>query len=262
MSRWQPSSGVLYLFAATVALAALGRMLPHADINLIRPLFVGETRFLLDGHPLNETYKAIRSTIAFLFMLGLLSFSAAAASGRPLCGMTARRLYVLWGTLVIGVVLIANLLLKQGFNRPRPEDSDVFGGALPYMPPWTFGGACDHNCSFVSGDVSFVFIGTVFALWTPPGWPRRLAMGALLAIGLCTGVMRMLTGNHFPSDILFAALVTAMVAVALNDALLVQRVPLPALPPRIALWTDRLALRMTLARIRLTRIAARWRARR
>lgn len=257
MTRWRPSPAVHYLFAATVALAALSLMLPRLDIALMQPLFVGHTEFLLDGHPFNETYKAIRETIAVVAVLALLGLSGAAAAGRPVAGIGGRKLLAAWGTLLLAVGLIVNLLLKNGFGRPRPEDSDVFGGTLPYIPAWTPGGACSDNCSFVSGDVAFAFMGVAFALWLPPGRARWLALGATALLGLFTGAMRMLTGNHYPTDVLFAALLTSLTALVLHDALVDQQVPLRPVPGWLRNGVDHAGRQATILKRRLRGIADR-----
>ena len=259
MKGWRPSPAVHYLFAVTVAMASLSLMLPRLDVALMRPLFVGNTEFLLDGHPFNDTYKMLRETLAVLFVIGLLAATFMAAAGREIGGFTTRRLLAIWGTLLITVGLIANVILKNGFGRPRPEDSDVFGGTLPYMPAWTPGGACSDNCSFVSGDVAFAFIGIAFALWLPPGRGRLAALVATVALGLFVGAMRMLTGNHFPSDVLFAALLTSLSALVLHDALVVQRVALPV-PRRLRPFAERAQLLAALTVQRLRRAGRRLRA--
>jgi membrane-associated phospholipid phosphatase len=134
--------------------------------------------------------------------------------GRPLPGFGGRRLGAIWITLVGVVGVLGNLVFKNGFGRPRPKDTEAFGGAWPFHPPWLPGGACPHNCSFPSGDVGFAFITLAFALAVPAGRGRTVAVAAALAFGGFVAAMRVLTGDHYPSDAAFGALMTSLAVLA------------------------------------------------
>ncbi|MEN9895310.1 MAG: hypothetical protein RIR97_1162, partial [Pseudomonadota bacterium] len=58
---------------------------------------------------------------------------------------------LLLASWVICTGLIVNLLLKAHSGRPRPVNTDLFGGTEMFMAAGSFGGSCQSNCSFISG---------------------------------------------------------------------------------------------------------------
>lgn len=222
-----------WLTATTAVLAVASVLVPEIDLIVMRWLYTEGEGFVLHGDPRSALYGDAREILVRLFFVFLLLATGAALLGRPVLGLTGRRLLAVWTTILVTVGLVVNVVLKNGFGRPRPEDVRAFGGELPFHPPWLPGGACGHNCSFVSGDVSMAFVALAFALMARPGWPRRLAVAATLALGGFVGAMRMLTGSHFPSDVLFAALLTTLSVLVLDELLLRRRVPLPRVNARM-----------------------------
>lgn len=115
----------------------------------------------------------------------------------------ARAIVFLITTLVLGPGLLVNVMLKDHWGRPRPIEVTQFGGSDHYVTWWDPRGTCDKNCSFVSGDVAGAFWTLAPAALTPPQW-RALAYGASLALGAGMGVIRVMQGGHFVSDVIFA----------------------------------------------------------
>jgi membrane-associated phospholipid phosphatase len=85
-----------------------------------------------------------------------------------------------------------------------------FGGDYTFMPWWDPRGACDSNCSFVSGETSSAVWMTAPAILAPSPW-RYVALAAAGVYGLVFASMRMLAGGHFLSDVIFAAIFTGLV---------------------------------------------------
>jgi len=106
-------------------------------------------------------------------------------------------------TLVLGPGLLVNVMLKDHWGRPRPIEVTQFGGSDRYVLWWDPRGTCEKNCSFVSGDVAGTFWTLAPAALAPPQW-RALAYGASLALGTGMGVIRVMQGGHFVSDVIFA----------------------------------------------------------
>jgi len=113
-------------------------------------------------------------------------------------------------TLALGPGLLVNVVLKEGWSRPRPGMVTEFGGDYAFMPWWDPRGACDSNCSFVSGETSAAVWMTAPAMLAPPPW-RYAALGAAGLYGIAFASIRMLTGGHFLSDVIFAAIFTGLV---------------------------------------------------
>lgn len=111
---------------------------------------------------------------------------------------------------IVDVGLVVNLLLKEHSGRPRPADTTLFGGHLPFVPAGDFSGACTSNCSFISGEAASA--GWLFCLLalTPPE-ARRWLFWPVLVLSVLTGLLRVFFGRHFLSDALLAWLSAVVV---------------------------------------------------
>lgn len=125
--------------------------------------------------------------------------------------MSGRRLGSRWRTpetdlsiaalisLALGCGLIVNLILKEFSGRPRPRDTDLFGGGLDFVQAGSFAGKCIKNCSFISGEASSGGWLLCLVLLLPPR--LRLPLGLPLGIiSIAMPVMRVMTGAHYLSD--------------------------------------------------------------
>jgi membrane-associated phospholipid phosphatase len=125
-------------------------------------------------------------------------------------------------SLLLNSGIIVNLLLKTFSGRPRPRDTDIFGGTLDFVQAGSFAGKCLKNCSFISGEASSGGWLLCLILLLPPRW--RLSLGLPLAIiSLLMPTMRVVMGAHYLSDavlgwlsslVVFAALLTISEALA------------------------------------------------
>ena len=125
---------------------------------------------------------------------------------RPLV-VPGRAIVLMLLTLALAPGVVANLLLKEHWDRPRPIDVAEFGGAEHFRPWWDPRGDCPKNCSFIAGEPSGAFWTLSAAAVVPPPW-RAFAYGAALAFGAAVGVLRMAAGAHFFSDVVFAGVFT------------------------------------------------------
>jgi lipid A 4'-phosphatase len=146
---------------------------------------------------------------AFLAILGKLVFP-----GRPSL-IPGRAAVFLTVTLGLGPFFLANVVLKDHWARMRPADMVQFGGAEHITAWWDPTGPCADNCSFIAGEPSAAFWTLAPAALTPPQW-RPLAYAAALAFGAGMGVLRMASGAHFFSDVVFAGVFMFLVAWTLH----------------------------------------------
>src|SRR5260370_2004659 len=127
---------------------------------------------------------------------------------RPTLISTRAALFLI-ASLALGPGLLVNVVLKEGWARPRPGMVTEFGGDYAFMPWWDPRGPHDANCSFVSGETSSAVWMTAPAMLTPPPW-RYVALAAAGVYSIAFPSLRMLTGGHFLSDVIFAATFTGL----------------------------------------------------
>jgi membrane-associated PAP2 superfamily phosphatase len=113
-------------------------------------------------------------------------------------------------SLALGPGLLVNAILKETWARPRPGMVTQFGGDYTFMPWWDPRGACDSNCSFVSGETSSAVWMTAPAMLVPAPW-RCVALGLAGLYAAVFAAIRLLAGGHFLSDVIFAAIFTGLV---------------------------------------------------
>ena len=113
-------------------------------------------------------------------------------------------------TLALAPGLMANVILKDYWGRPRPFEVARFNGPEPFIPWWDPRGPCDKNCSFVAGEGAGAFWTLAPAALVPPPW-NALAYGAALAFGAAAGGLRMSFGAHFLSDVIFSGVFTFLI---------------------------------------------------
>lgn len=87
-------------------------------------------------------------------------------------------------------------------GRARPGDILQLGGKENFTPWFQISDACTSNCSFVSGDASVGFSLIAFYFLTK----RIVYFWASLFFGFGIGLVRIMEGGHFVSDIVMAAI--------------------------------------------------------
>ncbi len=208
-------TGLYIALALAVIVGAIFGIFPELDLK-IASLFVHSSyrpNFTF-GMRLHPTLSALRDAV--LWISAILVAPAVAAVIwkliRPSMPMLipGRAAIFLIATLALAPGLVVNLVLKDYWGRPRPVDVTEFGGKEHFVPWWDPRGDCEKNCSFVSGDVSGAFWSLAPAALAPAPW-RPLAYAAALTFGSAMGVMRMMAGGHFLSDVFFAGFFTFMI---------------------------------------------------
>ena len=112
--------------------------------------------------------------------------------------------------LLVGPILLVNLILKELWGRPRPYQTEQFGGEFPYVSPGTITDFCQSNCSFVSGEASAAFWMMTFILFVPGIWRWVFGIGiAALSTGI--SLLRVSFGRHYISDVIMSALFTLLI---------------------------------------------------
>ena len=204
---------------AILAAAAIFGLWPGLDLAVARALrgpegFIGRT-------PFTETLRSVFFAIPYLW---LAAAGAAWAAGRigALAPVPGRAILFLFATLAAGPGLLVNLGLKEHSGRPRPTQIVEFGGTAEFRPFWRFDGACEKNCSFVSGEAAAAAWTLGPALLVPPP-ARGAAVVAALVFTAAVSALRLSFGGHFLSDVAFAALFTWAIVLATARAFRLPR---------------------------------------
>ncbi len=129
--------------------------------------------------------------------------------------LRARTATFLTLSLLLGPGLLVNGILKQHWGRPRPFAVTEFGGPLNFVNWWNPGGACMHNCSFVSGEAATAAWMFGPAMLVPAPW-RGIALAAAALFTAVMSGLRMAVGAHFFTDAVFGALSTALILLAMR----------------------------------------------
>lgn len=184
------------------------------------------TGFYLADVPILKTYReAIWLISELVFVVILISMVAGFIWPRVKL-LAVREASFALASLFLGPGLLVNGILKAYWGRARPHSVEDFGGTLIYTPPLEPAQQCLSNCSFVSGEASLVVTTALvlILLAAPRMKPAalRATSWALGFIAVTTSALRILFGGHFFSDVVFAALFSAIVVFALHR-LIIQR---------------------------------------
>jgi lipid A 4'-phosphatase len=202
-------TGLVIALAVAAVVGLVFGIWPDLDLKLAALFYDPARHGFWRSH--DPTYLRLRD--ASTWLVALVAAPAVVAlllkllrPRRPLV-VPGRAIVLMLLTLALAPGVLANLLLKEHWDRPRPIDVAEFGGAEHFRPWWDPRGDCPKNCSFIAGEPSGAFWTLSAAAVVPPPW-RAFAYGAALAFGAAVGVLRMAAGAHFFSDVVFAGVFT------------------------------------------------------
>lgn len=210
------------IFLAVLAIVCgswLFYALPGIDQAVSRWFYGPDEGFALQNSPALQTLRSSADLLMrgiALLTLFQIARCALARRGSP------RSLWLL-SCLIVGPGLLVNGILKAYWGRPRPRETDIFGGEAPYQKVWVISDWCDRNCSFVSGEASSAFWLVAAALLVPR--PHRTVVTALAAIyAAAVSLNRVAFGGHYLSDVVLAWLLCALVFLVLARLILPPRI--------------------------------------
>ncbi len=185
---------------------------PQLDIAVSR-LFFNESYRVF---PIQYSLVARHLRDGFTYVIALLAAPAFIALALKLVLprrrmlIAARAAIFLIATLALAPGLMANVILKDNWSRPRPPTVTEFYGPEKFVPWWDPRGSCEKNCSFVAGEGAGGFWTLAPAALSPPAW-RPFAYGAALLFGSAAGLLRLFGGAHFFSDVVFSGVFTFLI---------------------------------------------------
>lgn len=227
IARTRPATAVRNLPIFLAALAVIGGSwffyaFPGIDQAVSQWFYDADEGFALQNSP---TLRTLRSSAELLMrgivLVALFQIARGAWTRRG----SPRSLWLL-SCLLVGPGFLVNGILKAFWGRPRPRETDLFGGEALYQKVWVISDWCDRNCSFVSGEASSAFWLVAAALLVPR--PHRTAVTTLAAIyAAAVSLNRVAFGGHYLSDVVLAWLLCALVFLVLARLILTPRIEGP-----------------------------------
>lgn len=194
-------------------LAVLLVAFPALDLETSALFYDPADGFRLKTHPLARFIYDLVPWISRVILAGLILFLLGGwMIYRRHAAFARRRRAALFLLLValVGPLLLVNGVFKEHWGRARPSQITEFGSSKQFTRAAVPADQCAKNCSFVSGhaSVGFYFLALAFV------WPRRRALwlGIGTGAGLVIGLVRIVQGGHFLSDVVFAGIVVYLTA--------------------------------------------------
>ena len=203
-----------FFLGSFTAAALLFYAFPELDIRFSMLFYDPLAGFYLADAPFCRwIYRLVEIVSIIWIILAVLLFAALCIRKKALFGLSSRHLIYLLAALAIGPGLIVNLVLKDNWGRARPCDVIQFGGTATFFPAFVMSGECHKNCAFVSGHAAMGFYFIAFGFLCQ----RRRSLLVLLAIiyGAVAGLVRIIQGSHFLSDVVFAFFIIYAVSAVL-----------------------------------------------
>ncbi len=214
-----------FLIAAVVFAVPLALMtIPNPWIDLSISSAARESCALTSpGGPWCPTWAVTNARRFFMVVFLLIAFATLVVTVRTLIakrrwfGAEQARCWFMIAVLIAGPGLVANLVFKDNLGRARPRDVVEFGGTKAFTPPLVPSHECPRNCSFISGEASSMYAAFfALALLLPQYRLGLIAVG--IAAGTLAGIVRIIQGAHFLSDVLFAGIIMAITVSLLHIA--------------------------------------------
>src|SRR5262245_4691498 len=198
-------TGLVIALAVAAVVGLVFGIRPDLDLKLAALFFDPERHGFWRAYypPFLRLRDAVTWLIALVSMPAFLALACKLIWPLRPSLIPGRAVVLMIVTLALAPGVVANLVLKEHWGRPRPIDVAEFGGDEHFRPWWDPRGDCPKNCSFIAGEPSGAFWTLAPAAVVPPQW-RALAYGSALAFGAAVGVLRMAAGAHFFSDVVFA----------------------------------------------------------
>ena len=203
-ASWYRLYAVLAGFAGFLILMNL---FPGVDLWLAAQFYSAETGTFRQGY----WYENIRDLNKALPACVIAILAARLVLPKTLWPGDTRALVFLFFTLVVGNVLLVNMVLKDNWGRPRPVQTEQFGGPHQFVGPALPSDACARNCSFASGEAALGF--SYAALGAVSGGPVAVVLIVAGTVwGAFIGWVRIAMGGHYFSDVASSAFIIYVTA--------------------------------------------------
>lgn len=151
--------------------------------------------------------------IVIATVIALLMFRNLQQHGSTYDAARTKRYSIALLSSILGPYLLVNLILKTISGRPRPYETDLFGGSHSFTAAGTLDGTCISNCSFISGEAAGAGWLACLIVLLPP--KLRLILGPpILLLCLVSPYLRVAFGGHYVSDVTLGFLSSCVVYAA------------------------------------------------
>jgi lipid A 4'-phosphatase len=205
-------TGLVIALAIGAVVGVVFAVWPQLDVAISRLFFneayrVFPVQYSLVARHLRDLFTyAIAALVAPAFIA--LAIKVVLPRRRML--ISARAALFLIVTIALAPGLMANVILKDNWGRPRPAEVTAFYGPEQFRPWWDPRGNCERNCSFVAGEGAGGFWTLAPAALAPPPL-RPLAYVVAFAFGSAAGLLRLSGGAHFFTDVVFSGVFTFLI---------------------------------------------------
>lgn len=178
-------------------------LFPGFDIWVSSRFYSPESGFYLRESAFVLWVYASVEVLALILIVGLPGLLVVLiVRKKPIFSITKKQITYLICVLALGPGLMVNVVFKNHWGRARPDQIDTFGGSKRFTLPLAISGECERNCAFVSGHASVGFYGAAAALLMGTGQIYGIATSVIF--GMVIGVVRIIQGGHFLSDVIFS----------------------------------------------------------
>jgi membrane-associated PAP2 superfamily phosphatase len=217
-TRWplHPTDPLVACIILLAISSAIFLAFPALDIWVSSFFYEPGAGFPASRIPALLALRSAHETVTWMVPVALvLSMMARVAFPRRPSIVPPRNGLFILGALALGPGLVANLVFKNNWGRPRPTGVDLFLGDHPFVGAWHFSDACARNCSFVSGEASSAVWLLTFVVLLPERW-RRTGIAIIAVIAIALSLNRIAFGGHFLSDVIIAWWLTLAVILVLH----------------------------------------------
>ena len=193
----------LLIFFIIVLFLAIGSSI---DIYISSLFYLGKQKFVLQSYfILTVIFRKIfiPLIVLYLMVLPIISIFLPIEKFYFNFKLKSKEVWFIFGSVFFNLLIFVNLILKNMWGRARPNDILQLGGKENFSPWFELSSACNTNCSFVSGDAAVGFSLIILFFITK----NKIFFWGSLVAGLSIGLIRILEGGHFFSDVIMSGLI-------------------------------------------------------
>lgn len=168
-------------------------------------LFFKDGQFFARNYLLFDLVYKYAPSLTGIFFLAVISLYGYMQYKKrdKILGLKKKAYLYLILAMLLGPLLVVNGLMKEFSGRARPRHVVEFAGNKTFTPAFIISDQCKKNCSFVSGHASAGFYFVALSLLFT-GNRRRIIFWSAVAAGGFIGLVRIIQGGHFLSDVIFS----------------------------------------------------------